>query len=321
MEALQQRVVQLPRDACAFPDARVERLGERVLNMAHPIPVSRPQKRQERHRGDCAEPGGLAVRRSDGELQRGGALIPDAVAVGRHHPERVLPRRHIGIERLPPWTGLMPIVVVAIEPVAKLDLLWDREGRRCVIELQVAHVRAHLEAVTSREFLSVDDHGFDGGCRRPCWLRHPGRVQHLHDDSAGKPHAPIGGGCRRVEGTDVWLGAVERIVDAGPNHGIRVRPPLLELSVREAHDAALGIQPPVVLRILNERDDEVAGQAVFRGHAPDGARTPAEQTILGADENGAICASDDVPIQRRTSRIERNLRLDRAVSHQHHVSC
>ena len=168
------------------------------------------------------------------KLQRGGALVPDAVAVGSDHPEGILPRGQIGVERLPPWTGLMPIVVVAIELVAKLDLLWDREGGRRVVDLQVAHVRATSRLSRRREFLSVDDHGFDCSVPPARRLRQSGRVQHLHDDSAGKPHAPIGSGRRRVERPDVWLGAVEHIIDAVLNTASRVRPPRLELSVREA---------------------------------------------------------------------------------------
>ena len=47
MEALQQRIVELTRDARAFSDPCVERQRKRVSQLARPIPVSRPQKRHE----------------------------------------------------------------------------------------------------------------------------------------------------------------------------------------------------------------------------------------------------------------------------------
>ena len=50
------------------------------------------------------------------------------------------------------------------------------------------------------------------------------------------------------------------------------------------------------------------------------AGAPAHQPVFGADENETIGASDDVPIQRRTCRVERNRRFDPAVPHQHDVS-
>ena len=128
MEALQQRVVQLPRDSRACVLRPVRRAsGQRVLHLAHPIPVSRPQERHERNRGDCAKPGRLVVRRSDGERQRCGASFQTPsllAAITRNGTSR----RHIGVERLPPQTGLTPTVVVAIELVAKLDLLIEKVG-------------------------------------------------------------------------------------------------------------------------------------------------------------------------------------------------
>jgi hypothetical protein len=47
--------------------------------------IRRPQQRQEGCPAEGAKPIRLVIRRRDGEIQLGGALIPDAVAIGCDH--------------------------------------------------------------------------------------------------------------------------------------------------------------------------------------------------------------------------------------------
>ena len=55
MEALKQRVVQLPGNARALSDARVERRLERVLHLTYPVLIRRPQQRQQQTHGPGAK--------------------------------------------------------------------------------------------------------------------------------------------------------------------------------------------------------------------------------------------------------------------------
>ena len=59
VEALKQRIVQLPGDSRALADARLERHVERVLHLTHPDLVRRPQQRQKQTHGGGAKQVGL----------------------------------------------------------------------------------------------------------------------------------------------------------------------------------------------------------------------------------------------------------------------
>ena len=93
------------------------------------------------HRAEGAKPVRLVVRGSDGEIQLGRRFVPDAVTVGRDHAKGILPRRQIRVEGLPARTGIVPVTVIAVEPVTKLHFLRNRERRRRVINLQVPRMR------------------------------------------------------------------------------------------------------------------------------------------------------------------------------------
>ena len=116
--------------------------------------------------------------------------------IGCDHAEGILPRRQIRVESLPARTGLMPVMVVAVEPVTELHFLRNRERRRRVINLQVARVRGEFEVIDCRQLLAINGDRFDVCLRRERFLRDPGRVHHLHDESGRKPHPPIRGHIR-----------------------------------------------------------------------------------------------------------------------------
>ena len=166
MEALQQSVVKLPRNPCALADARLQRHLELMMQLPDTPLVRRPQQCQEEHRAEGAKPVRLVVRRSDGEIQLGGAIVPDAVTIGCDHAKRILPGRQIRVERLPARTGVVPITVIAVEPVTKFHLLWNQKRGRSVINLQVPRMRRELEVGRCFEFLSVNNDRFDVCLRR-----------------------------------------------------------------------------------------------------------------------------------------------------------
>src|SRR5262249_34880043 len=90
------------------------------------------------------EPGGLVIRRCDGEIQECAGLVPHTAVIGSAHVESVVARRKIGIERLPPSAGVLPIAVVAFQLVTKTYLLWRGEAERRVVDFQIAYQRRQL---------------------------------------------------------------------------------------------------------------------------------------------------------------------------------
>src|SRR5271165_2513437 len=103
--------------------------------------VGRPQQRQKKDRAEGAEPIRLVIRWSYREIQLGGAIVPDTVAVACDHAKCIFPRRQIRVESLPTRAGVVPITVIAVEPITKLHLLWNQKGGRSVINLHVTRVR------------------------------------------------------------------------------------------------------------------------------------------------------------------------------------
>src|SRR5271165_2524832 len=149
--------MQLARNACALADTRVQRDLELMMQLPDTPLVGRPQQRQKEHRAEGAKPVCLVVRGCDGEIQLCRGIVPHAVTVGRDYAERILPGRQICVKRLPARTGVVPVMVIAVEPVAKFYLLWNQEGGRSVINLQVARERGHFEVLSCCEFLTVSD--------------------------------------------------------------------------------------------------------------------------------------------------------------------
>ncbi len=51
----------------------------------------------------------------------------------------------------------------------------------------------------------------------------------------------------------------------------------------------LGVEPPAFLFVLNKRDDEVAGQAVFRRHPLHLALPQSDEPVVEGGKDGAVC--------------------------------
>ena len=188
--------MQVPRDPCALAHARLQRHLELMMQLPDAQLVRRPEQRQKEARAESAKPIRLVIRRNDEEIQLGGAFVPDAVAIRCDHAEGILPGRQIRVERLPARASLVPITVIAVEAVAKIYLLRNRKSGRGVINLQVPRIRRNIEVGRCLELFSVSDERFDVCLGRERFWRKPGRIHHLHDHSAGKPHAPIRGASR-----------------------------------------------------------------------------------------------------------------------------
>jgi len=167
LEALQQRVVQLARDARPLTHARIERHVELAAQVSYAQEVKRPQQCHERQHTERAEPVRLPVRGCDGEIERRAFLVPDAAVVARDDAEAVGAGIEIGVERLPTIARVLPVGIAAFQPVAEAILLGDDETERGVVDLQVAHERwqPHLRRDVIR--LAIGDDLLDVHWRGP----------------------------------------------------------------------------------------------------------------------------------------------------------
>ena len=98
-DLLHHAVVQLAGDPgplllLRLHQALVERADLRrvPLDDPHASAIGGPEQRREQSARERAKPVRLVVRRCDGEIQHGGAIVPDAVAVGRDHAEGIRSR-------------------------------------------------------------------------------------------------------------------------------------------------------------------------------------------------------------------------------------
>ena len=187
-DLLHDAVVQLARDPgslllLGLHQPLVERVevGGVPLDAPHTDAIGAPEQRREGRGRERAEPDRLVVGGTDEEIQLRGAIAPHAVTIGGDHAKGMLPGRQIGVERLPPRTGVVPIRLVPLEPVAELHFLRNQQGRGRVVDLHVTRVRGQPEGLRYGNVLPVDRDGFDV-CHR--------RRRALDGVSTGLPPAP-----------------------------------------------------------------------------------------------------------------------------------
>ena len=139
LHALQQRVVQVASDSLALVETSFHPLHvTAVPPVAAAVDKARTRTNRTPTTHDSAEPGGLVVGRSDGEIQECAGLVPHAAVIASHHAEAVVAGRKIVIEGLPAIAGVLPIAIPAFQLVAKKHLLRRDEAERRVVDLQIA---------------------------------------------------------------------------------------------------------------------------------------------------------------------------------------
>ena len=106
-----------------------------------------PDQAHEQGRAGETKPDRLVVSRRDGKLELRAFLVPDAVVVGRLHEKAKLARLEVRIERLPPIAGLLPLVVMAFQPVTELHALRIDEAQRGEFDRDVADQRGQAQAI------------------------------------------------------------------------------------------------------------------------------------------------------------------------------
>ncbi len=71
--------------------------------------------------------------------------IPDAVIVGRQHPEAVAARRQVGVKRSPPAARVDPALVEALQLIAVLNFLRGHKAQAGILELEPVGARPDRE--------------------------------------------------------------------------------------------------------------------------------------------------------------------------------
>ena len=92
LKALQQRIVQISGDACPLADARFQPMLNCSRHLMEAKPIQAPEQCQKSGHARRTEPGGLVVRRGDGEIQGRAGLVPHAAVIAGDHAEAVVAR-------------------------------------------------------------------------------------------------------------------------------------------------------------------------------------------------------------------------------------
>ena len=141
MKALQQRVVELARDAGALSDTPLERHLEFMLHAAYVGPVCRPEQRHNRGRAYSEKPSGPVEGRKYRDADRRPGGVPDAIAVGGDEVERISARRQVGIVSGPTRADVDPVRLEAFEPVFEPYLRRVDEADAGVGDFQIVLMR------------------------------------------------------------------------------------------------------------------------------------------------------------------------------------
>src|ERR1700722_1839185 len=101
--------MQLTGDALAF----IHSFRKALLKLARDAADAEPshpsqQGGRGKHR-QPHEPPALIESRFDNQAKTGSSLIPYPIVVARDHAKAIVPRWQVGVERLPPGAGVLPI--------------------------------------------------------------------------------------------------------------------------------------------------------------------------------------------------------------------
>src|SRR6266850_175716 len=129
LKTLQQRIVQIPRDARPLIDALFQTHIELLCQLPQPQLIASPKQCHKRRYTRQAEPRGLVVCRGYGKIQERSGFIPHTAVIASHDAEAVVARREIRIERLTAVASVLPIAVPAFQLVTKKDLFRRDEAK------------------------------------------------------------------------------------------------------------------------------------------------------------------------------------------------
>src|ERR1700694_205817 len=111
------------------------------MDAVHAQSIDAPEQYHKGGHVCHAEPGGLVVRRGDGEIQKCSSLVPHTVVIAGCDAEAVVAGRRIVIERLPAIADVLPIAIPAIQLNPEMVLLRRYEAESGIVDLQIANER------------------------------------------------------------------------------------------------------------------------------------------------------------------------------------
>src|SRR5882724_13039081 len=127
MKTLQQRIVQVPRDACALADAIFQTHVELLRHLTEPELIKSPEQCQKSGHARHAEPPCLPKCRIDFERNRSLGIIPLPIAVACDHTEPVRAWAQICVDSFPGSGWLTPTTVETVKKISKPNAL--RHGK------------------------------------------------------------------------------------------------------------------------------------------------------------------------------------------------
>src|SRR6266403_6085070 len=305
LKTLQQRIVQVPRDARPLIDALFQTHIELLCQLPQPQLIESPKQCHKRRYTRQAEPRGLVVCRGYGKIQERSGFIPHTAVIASHDAEAVVARREIRIERLTASASVLPIAVPALQLVTKKDLFRRDEAERGVIYLQITNERGQKYASvcsgTRIVGLAVGGDLLDVHRRRKFV---EGKVARIDDADAvprQEQQFSIGGlGDLRAEvaGTGKDPDSIGNVENRGLDEPLRIfvfvngGDPTFQLVARDAHQAAGRVQPEGMVVVFHPPMDRIAGQSILAGQSCNTAVfQPAEPALGGGPQRTLLIES------------------------------
>ena len=288
VEALQQRVVQLPRDARALVDAFVEASLVLTRDLANAPPIPSPHETEGRDDDERLEPPCLVIRRRDREGQRCAGLVPHTTVVACHDAEAVGARWQVRILHLSIVDDLLPVGVLSFEHVTEPHLLRGGQAERRVVDREVAQTRWEPQPVRRVVDLVVGSDSLNVHRWRTFVERQMMRIDDADADITHKPQLAIRGFCddRVIAGREPMAGhSVGPVENGRMDRLLWMGGPGVQLRPTNTYEATGQIQPDRTGVILHHPVNRIAGQSVLAGERENVAVfDPAQPTLSGDPE-------------------------------------
>src|SRR5258705_7723065 len=123
------------RHASPFRQSLIETNADDARNLVHPQPVDGPPNKETGDDAKEPEPVGLVPGRCDAEVQGCAGVVPDAIAVTSDHAKPIVSRRQVCVGNLPSAFRAAPVIIVALELEAELDVFWGSQAESRVFKL------------------------------------------------------------------------------------------------------------------------------------------------------------------------------------------
>jgi hypothetical protein len=192
LEALQQRVVQIARDAGALSDALLQACVECMRDLPQAQLIECPKQCCKSHYACRTEPVRLVPGRRDYELQRSALLVPDTAVIAGNDAEAVIARSEVSVLNMTLVDHFPPALVLALQHDAKFHVPRHHQAKCGVINQQITDVRR--QAQTRPRFIrdAIPGNLLNVDWRRERVKSYSGRIDKAHLYPIYKPDSPVG---------------------------------------------------------------------------------------------------------------------------------